>query len=398
MKLSKRSLSIKESPTLAVLSHANSLKKQGVDIVILAAGEPDFDTPENIKQAAIKAMQEGNTKYTAVAGIIELRQAICNKLAKENNLTYTPQNILVSSGAKQSIHNALQALLDDGDEVIVPAPFWVSYPDMVLLSGGTPVIVECTIYDNYKLNAQKLLNAITPKTKAIILNSPSNPTGMVYTMMELEALAKVFIDHPNIAIISDDIYEHIIFGKTKFNNILNANQQLQNQTIIINGVSKAYAMTGWRVGYAACKNVELIKAMEKIQSQSTTSACSISQYAALEALTSVNDSLESMRQEFTKRRDYIISRLNQIDGIKCLEPQGAFYAFFECSSAINSLYKAQKIDQANDLSFAKYLLDKFAVAGIPGSAFGLDQHIRLSFAASLEEISTALDRIEIALK
>lgn len=398
MSLSKRTHAIKESPTLAILGQANQLKAQGEDIIILAAGEPDFETPDNIKQAAISAIQSGKTRYTAVSGIAELKTAIANKLSKDNNLSYQSNEIIVSNGAKQSIHNVLQALLDEGDEVIIPAPYWVSYPDMVLLSGGLPVIIKCDIDTQYKLSADKLRAAITHKTKAIILNSPSNPTGMIYSKEELQSLAEVLLQHPELYVISDDIYEHILFEGNKFHNIINANEHIQARTIIINGVSKAYAMTGWRIGYAACKDIQLVKAMDKIQSQSTSGPCSISQYAALEALTGTTNDLAKMRLAFSQRKDYIIKRLRQIPGIKCLEPQGAFYAFFECREAINTLYNAGKIAQKNDMHFSNYLLHNFGVAGVPGSAFGLDEHIRLSFAASIDEISLALDRIESALK
>jgi aspartate aminotransferase len=397
MKLSKRVSLIKESPTLAVMAKAGKIKKEGKDVVILAAGEPDFDTPDHIKQAAIKAIHDGKTKYTPVGGTPELKQAIVNKFAKENNLTYTTTQVITSAGGKHSIFNALQAILSEGDEVIIPAPFWVSYPDMVLLSGGTPVIVTCTIDDKYKLTANKLKSAITPHTKAIFLNSPSNPTGMVYSDEELTKLAEVLKKHPSIFIITDDIYEHIMFDGLKFSNIINIAPELKDQTIVINGVSKAYAMTGWRIGFAACSGDGVVKAMEDIQSQSTSNPCSIAQAAAEAALNGGHEYLREMGKAFVKRRDYVVERINKINGLRCLKADGAFYAFFECKDAINSLYNQGKIKDKTDLALANYILDNYLVAGVPGSAFGLDNHIRISYATSMEELTKGLDRIEKAL-
>ncbi|MBX9735130.1 MAG: pyridoxal phosphate-dependent aminotransferase, partial [Chitinophagaceae bacterium] len=313
------------------------------------------------------------------------------------NLTYKANEVTVSAGGKHSIFNALQAILSEGDEVIVPAPFWVSYPDMVLLSGGTPVIVTCTIKDQYKLTAEKLSAAITPKTKALFLNSPSNPTGMVYSDQELLALAEVLTKHPNILIITDDIYEHIMFDGLKFKNIINLAPELKNRTIVINGVSKAYSMTGWRIGFAACFDESIIKAMENIQSQSTSNPCSIAQAAAQAALNGGHECLKEMGIAFAKRRNYVVDRINKINGLRCLKAEGAFYAFFECAEAINSLYDKGKIKDKTDLAFTNYLLDNFLVAGVPGSAFGLDNHIRISFATSMEELGKGLDRLENAL-
>ena len=398
MSVAKRMGLIKESPTLAISAKAIKMKKAGLDVIALSAGEPDFDTPEHIKAAAIKAIQDGKTKYTASGGTIELKEAIVNKFLRENNLNYTVNQVLVSAGGKHSIFNALQALLSDGDEVIIPAPYWVSYPDMVLLCGGNPVTITCTVADNYKLSADKLKQAITPKTKAIFLNSPSNPTGMVYTASELKALADVLVNYPNIYIITDDIYEHILFADTPFVNILNVEPKLYNQVIVINGVSKAYAMTGWRIGFAACGDASIIKAMDTVQSQSTSNPCSIAQAAAVAALTGGLDALKPMRKAFIERHIHVIARLNKINGIKTLPAQGAFYSFFDCGNAIENMYAAGKIAAKTDLAFADYLLDKFLVAAVPGSAFGLDNHMRISFATSLDELNRALDRMEQALK
>ncbi len=397
MILAKRISLIKDSPTFAVLAKANKMQKDGMDVVILAAGEPDFDTPQHIKDGAIKAIINGQTKYTPVGGTLELKQAVVNKFQKENNLNYTINQVLVSNGGKQSIYNALQAIINEGDEVIIPAPYWVSYPDMALLAGASPVIIQCSIAESYKLTPEKLRLAITNKTKAIILNSPSNPTGMIYTKEELLALAQVLNNYPNIFIISDDIYEHILFGTNKFSNIVNIAPDLHSRTIVINGVSKAYSMTGWRIGFAACSNDAVIKAMEKIQSQSTSNPCSISQAAALTALTGGLECIKPMLDAFIKRHDYVVNRINKINGLKCLKAQGAFYAFFECSMAIEKLYELGKINNCTDLDFASYLLDNFKVAGVPGSAFGLEDHMRFSFATSELELKTGLDRLENAL-
>jgi len=388
---------IKESPTLAVMAKAGKLKREGRDVVILAAGEPDFDTPEHIKQAAIKAINDGKTKYTPVGGIPELKQAVVDKFARENQIEYAPNQVCVSAGGKHSIFNALEAILSHGDEVIIPAPFWVSYPDMVLLCDGTPVIVTCTIEDQYKITAEKLRSAINAKTKAVFLNSPSNPTGMMYSKEELSALAKVLLEHPNVLIITDDIYEHLVFDGRKFYNIVNVEPTLKDRTIVINGVSKAYAMTGWRIGFTGCGDSKIIKAMEDIQSQSTSNPCSIAQYAALAALTGGLDCLKDMHTAFAARRDYVVKRINSINGLKTLNAEGAFYVFFECGGAIKQLHAAGKLVDATDLAFANYLLDNYLLAGVPGSAFGLDNHMRFSFATSMEILTKGLDRLETAL-
>lgn len=397
MNISNRMSLIKESPTQAVMTKARKMKNGGLDVIALAAGEPDFDTPRNIKDAAIKAINDGKTKYTNVGGFPELKQAVVDKFKRENNLEYQTNEVMVSTGGKQCIFNALQAIINEGDEVIIPAPYWVSYPDMVLLCGGTPICVPCSIEDNYKFTPEKLKNSLTSKTKALFLNSPSNPTGMVYDYEELKNLADVLKNHPNVYIITDDIYEHILFNGKSFINIANVAPELINRTVIINGVSKAYSMTGWRIGFAAIKDSKVISAMEIIQSQSTSNPCSIAQYAAYEALSGGLNSVKPMVKAFSERHQYVVSRLNKIKGIRCLHAEGAFYVFFECSGAIENLYNAGKITAKTDLALANYLLDNFLVAGVPGSAFGLGNHIRLSFATGQKELEIGLDRIEKAL-
>ena len=394
--LSDRVNSIKESPTFAIIALANKMKLDKKDVIVLAAGEPDFDTPQSIKEAAIIAINEGKTKYTPVAGITELRQAIKNKFYNENNLNYAINEILVCNGGKQAIFNAMQALLNDGDEVIIPAPFWVSYPDMVILSGGIPKIIQCNQDTEFKITPKKLQDAINARTKMIILNSPNNPTGMVYSDDELLALAAILRLHPNIYIVSDDIYEHIIFNTNSFQNIINVAPDLQSRTIVVNGVSKAYSMTGWRIGYAAISNSHIIKAMEKVQSQSTSNPCSISQYAALKALTdNKNDEyIKNMQNSFLKRSYYIKNAINSIEGFKCLDIQGAFYAFFDCSDIIKKLYSTNKISMPTDLELARFFLEEALVAMVPGSAFGLENYMRISFATSIDELEMALTRIK----
>ena len=399
MLLAKRTGLIKESPTFAILAKANLMKKNGADVVVLAAGEPDFDTPQHIKDAAIKAINEGKTKYTPVGGTISLKQALVDKYKRENEFDYTAKQVIVSSGGKHCIYNFLQAIINDGDEVIIPAPYWVSYPDMVLLAGGTPIIAACGMEDSFKLSARKLKRLITSKTKALFLNSPSNPTGMIYAENELREIADVLLDNPHVLVISDDLYEHLLFDSSKkFQNILNIEPKLYDRVVLINGASKAYSMTGWRIGFAACGNEAIIKAMDNIQSQSTSNPCSISQYAAEAALNGGLDCVKPMLAAFIERHKYVVDRLNKIRGIKCLPAQGAFYAFFDCSEAIEILVKDGKINEKTDLAFANYLLENYLVAGVPGSAFGLDKHMRISFATGMNELEKALDRIEEALK
>lgn len=388
--IASRVKNIKPSPTLAVSAKAKELKNAGHDIIDLSVGEPDFDTPEHIKQAAISAIQSGKTKYTAVGGIPELKQAIIDKLQRDNQLSYRPEQILVSCGAKQSIFNLMQAMLDLGDEVIIPTPYWVSYPDMAKLASATPVMVTTSMEENFKLTPQALQNSITSKTKLLILNSPSNPTGMVYSKQELDELGKVLQENPHVYILSDDIYEHITWADEQYHNLAMVCPELKDRMILINGVSKAYAMTGWRIGYTAAHQ-NLIKAMSKIQSQSTSSPCSISQYAATAALNGPQSCIAEMLDSFKERHDYITSKLNDLPGITCRLGQGAFYVFFNAQTAINNL------QLSDDIEFANYLLEKTGIALVPGSAFGSPGYLRLSFAADLSILEQAIDKLKQTL-
>jgi aspartate aminotransferase len=380
---------IKPSATLAVAAKAQQLKSQGADIINLSTGEPDFDTPQHIKDAAIQAITQGKTKYTAVDGTIELKQAIINKFSQDNNLSYKPEQILVSSGAKQSIFNLMQALLNPEDEVLIPAPYWVSYPDMVKLSNGTPVIIPTTIEQQFKITPESLAKAITPKTKLIIFNSPSNPSGITYTKEELIAIAQVLEQNPHVYIVSDDIYEKIIWSEYNFHNILTVNPKLYGRTIVVNGVSKAYAMTGWRIGYASGP-VEIIKAMKKVQSQSTSNPCSISQAAAVAALNGEQQCVTKMCNEFKKRHDFIIDSLKTIPNATAIKSHGTFYSLINFQQAIS------KLSFKDDIELSSYLLEK-GVALVPGSAFGAPGYLRLSYAASQDNITKAMDRIAIAI-
>lgn len=384
--LANRVQKVKPSPTLAVAAKATQLRAQGHDVINLGTGEPDFDTPAYIKEAAINAINKGFTKYTAVDGIPELKEAIKNKFKKDNGLDYQTNQILVSVGGKQSCYNLCQALLNPGDEVIIPAPYWVSYPDMVLLADGVPVIIPTTPAQRYKINAQQLEAAITAKTRLLFLNSPSNPSGVAYTLDELKALAEVLKKHPQIIIATDDMYEHIIWSQS-FANILNACPELYERTIVLNGVSKAYAMTGWRIGYAAGP-LPLMNAMKTIQSQSTSNPCSIAQRAAVAALTGGNETVLSMVEAFHQRHDYVADRLQKIPGVEVIPADGTFYIFPSVQEVIN------KRGYANDLEFSEKLLTEVGVALVPGSAFGNEGCIRLSFATSMEILKDAMDRLE----
>lgn len=390
IQLSERVKRIKPSPTLAVVAKAAELKASGRDIISLGAGEPDFATPRNIKEAAIQAINADFTRYTEVDGIPELKQAIIHKLSHENQLDYMPQQILVSCGAKHSIFNALEALLNVGDEVIIPAPYWVSYPDMSLLADGKPVIVSADINKHFKISPDQLENAITTKTKVFIINSPSNPSGVAYTKEELAALGQVLLKHPNIVIISDDIYEHTYWADFPFANILNACKELYDRTIIVNGVSKAYSMTGWRIGYAAGP-VSVIKAMLKIQSQSTTNACSISQKAAVESLNGDQSFIVDMNKQFKERHDFFVAELKKMPGINCLPADGAFYVLFDVSELIHKLNLPGVKD---DSSFAEYLINEVGLALVPGSAFGAPGYLRASIAASMNDLRQAIERLQ----
>ncbi|WP_058534333.1 pyridoxal phosphate-dependent aminotransferase [Legionella saoudiensis] len=384
--LANRVQKVKPSPTLAVAAKATQLRAQGHDVINLGTGEPDFDTPAYIKEAAINAINKGFTKYTAVDGIPELKEAIKNKFKKDNGLDYQVNQILVSVGGKQSCYNLCQALLNPGDEVLIPAPYWVSYPDMVLLADGVPVIIPTTPAQRYKINAQQLAAAITPKTRLLFLNSPSNPSGVAYTLEELKALAEVLKKHPQIIIATDDMYEHILWSQS-FVNILNACPELYERTVVLNGVSKAYAMTGWRIGYAAGP-LPLMNAMKTIQSQSTSNPCSIAQRAAVAALNGGNETVLSMVEAFRQRHDYVADRLQKIPGVEVIPADGTFYIFPSVQEVIN------KRGYANDLEFSEKLLTEVGVALVPGSAFGNEGCIRLSFATSMEILKDAMDRLE----
>ena len=378
---------IKPSPTIAVTQKARELRAAGKDVIGLGAGEPDFDTPDNVKRAAIKAIKDGDTKYTAVDGTPALKKAIINKFKRENNLTYTADQITVGTGGKQVLYNAFMATLNKGDEVIIPAPFWVSYPDMVLLAGGKPKIVKCSEADGFKLTPKSLKKAITKNTKWLILNSPSNPTGAGYTKKEINNLAKVLIKHKNVHILSDDIYEHISYDKFKFYTIAQVSK-LKDRTLTMNGVSKSYAMTGWRIGYAAGPK-DIIKAIGKIQSQSTSNPSSISQAAAVEALNGNQSFIKKRSKAFKERRNFVVKSLNAIEGISCLTPNGAFYVFPSCKGLLNT-----KTGLKTDTDFVQKLLEKSNVAVVQGSAFGLDGYFRISYATSMQNLKKAMHRIK----
>ncbi|MDR2427142.1 MAG: pyridoxal phosphate-dependent aminotransferase [Endomicrobium sp.] len=394
MYLSKRVQAIKPSQTLIIDAKAKTLRQQGIDIISFAAGEPDFDTPDNIKEAAIAAINEGYTKYCPVAGSPELKKAVINKFKKDNGLNYNADEIIVSCGAKHSLYNLFQSIINDGDEIIVASPYWVSYTDMIIVSGGNPIIINTDDKSSFKMTPQSVEKAITSKTKAIIINSPSNPTGAIYNFEELKAISEICLKH-KILIISDDIYEKLIYGTAKFISAASISQQVKEITIIINGVSKAFSMTGWRIGYTA-GNKEIISAMAKIQSQSTSNPTSISLKAAVEALNGNQYAVEMMRAEFEKRRDYIVERLNKIEGISCIKPNGAFYVFPNISGLIGKTLGGKTIK--NDLEFADYLLEKAKIAVVPGSAFGAEGYLRLSYAASIKMIEEGMNRLESVLK
>ena len=388
---SERSKSIKPSPTLAVSARAAELRAEGRDIISLSAGEPDFDTPEYIKNAAINALHNGQTKYTAVDGTPELKQAIVDKFQKENDLEYKNNQILASCGAKHSLYNLFQATLNPGDEIILTAPYWASYPDMAILAGAEPVIIRTTIAENFKINAKNLSQAISKKTRMLVLNSPSNPSGANYTRDELTAIADVMLKCKNIIIVTDDIYEHIFWGSERFANIINSCPELYNRTIVVNGVSKAYAMTGWRIGYAAGPE-EIIREMKKIQSQSTSNPNSIAQAAAVSALNGKQDFIKECVSTFKERHDFIIKALKEIDGIEILKSEGTFYTFPDMSNIINRL---QNI--SNDIELAEFFIEEAGVVMVPGSAFGVPECMRISFATSMENIKEGMRRIKDVL-
>ena len=395
--LSQRVQAVKESPTLAVTAHAARLKAEGHDIIGLGAGEPDFDTPQHIKDAAKQAIDDGFTKYTPVAGIPGLKKAVIAKFKRDNALDYSEKEVIVGAGGKQCIFNLALAVLNPGDEVIIPAPYWVSYADIALVAEARPVIIQCGIEQNFKLQPEQLAAAITSKTRLFIINSPSNPTGLVYSLKELQALADVLKQHLQILVATDDIYEHVNLTGARFYNILNAGPELKSRTIVLNGVSKAYAMTGWRIGYAAGP-AHIIKAMEILQSQSTSNPTSISQIAAQAALDGPQQCIEPMVAAFRERHAFVVKRFNEIPGLKCVEAGGAFYAFPDARIAIANLHKAGKIPEATDMVLSEYLLESVGVAVVPGSAFGTEGYFRISFATSMDNLRNALDRIEKALK
>jgi len=388
--LSSRVECIKPSPTLTISALAAQLKAQGRDIISLGTGEPDFDTPDHIKAAAIEAINSGFTKYTNVDGTPELKQAIIKKFAHDNGFAFDPEQVLVSCGGKQSFFNLTQALLNHGDEVIIPAPYWVSYPDMVKLASGSPVIVHGTQEQGFKITPHQLESAITERTRLFVINSPSNPSGVCYSLDELRALGEVLARHANIIIATDDMYEHIVWQQGSFCNILNACPKLKSRIIVLNGVSKAYAMTGWRIGYAAGPTA-LIQAMKKVQSQSTSNPASISQVAAQAALEGDQHCLDPMIKAFKERHDFVLEKLNEIEGIDCLPSNGTFYAFPNVQAVI------ERLNLKDDVALTSYLLDKTGVALVPGSAFGLQGHMRLSYATSMEILTDALARIKKVL-
>jgi len=390
IKLSNRVQTVKPSPTLAITARAAEMRADGKDVIGLGAGDPDFDTPDHIKRAAIKAIKDGFTKYTPVDGTLGLKQAVIDKFKRDNGFDYKLDQILVSCGGKQSFYNLAQAILNPGDEVIIPVPYWVSYPDMTLLAGGVPVLAHAGAEQNFKIAPSQLRAAITKKTRLVVINSPSNPTGIAYSRDELEALGKVLLENPRVAVATDDMYEHIRWTGP-FVNILNACPALADRCFVLNGVSKAYSMTGWRIGYAAGP-AKVIKAMKKIQSQSTSNPTSISQVAAQAALEGPQECIQEMLSAFKERHDYVVDRLNRISGVDCLPTDGTFYCFPNIEGAL------QKLDGVNnDLELAEYLIEQAGVALVPGTAFGLAGHIRLSIATSMENLTSALDRLEKVL-
>ncbi len=393
MRLAERIGKVKPSPTLAVDAKAKAMKAAGVDLVSFGAGEPDFETPDNIKQAAIKAIEAGFTRYTPVGGTDELKDAVIAKFKNDNGLTYTRDEIVVNCGGKHSFYNLAQVLFQKGDEVIIPAPYWVSYPPMVTLADAEPVIVETREEDGFRVTPQALKQAITPRTRALVLNSPSNPTGAMYSERDLREIARIAVEE-NILVISDDIYEKILFDNRSFQSIASFNEEVKQRTLVLNGVSKTYAMTGWRIGYMAGP-AEIIKGVTKVQSQSTSNPCSIAQKAAVAALTGPQNEISVMREHFENRKNYIVKRFRAIPGVSCFEPQGAFYAFPNVSAYYGKTFNGKALQGSNEMT--EFLLEEARVAVVPGVAFGADAFIRLSFATSMENIVEGLDRIEKAL-
>lgn len=385
---------VKPSITLAVTARAKAMKAEGIDVISLSAGEPDFDTPKHICDAAVAAIREGFTRYTPASGIIELKKAVCEKLENDNGLSYTPSQVIINCGAKHSVFLGVFALISPGDEVIIPSPYWVSYPEMVRLAGGTPVIIEGKPENDIKITAEQLKESITPKTKMFILNSPSNPSGMVYTEEELKSLEKVIVES-GIFVLSDEIYEKLIYDGVKHVSMASLSGDIFSKTITVNGVSKAYCMTGWRIGYAAGPE-EIIRGMATVQSQETSNPCSISQKAALEALTGSQDFLDPMIREMDRRRHYMNDRFNSIDGVSCIQPKGAFYMFPDVSGVYGKSFKGSVID--GSVAFCEYMLNEQHIAIVPGAGFGAEKYVRISYANSMENLEKALDRFENGLK
>ena len=391
IRVANRAASIRPSPTLAVTAKAAELRAAGRDIIALSAGEPDFDTPGHIKDAAIKAIHDGKTKYTAAGGLPELKQAVIDKFQRENALTYKPEQVLVSCGAKHSIYNLMQALLNPGEEVIIPAPYWVSYPDMAKLAGAEPVVIKTGLENRFKITRKQLHGAITDKSRLFMINSPSNPTGVSYSETELAEIAGLLTEHPEIIILTDDIYEHILWGQSEFKNIVNVCPELYDRTVVVNGVSKAYSMTGWRIGYLGGP-LPLVKAAQKIQSQSTSNPSSISQYAAIAALNGDQTYINESMAIFKQRHDFVHAGLNSIDGVECTASDGTFYSFPNMQGVIDKLDGIN-----NDIELGEYLLEQAEVALVPGSAFGAKGYMRLSYATSMENLEMALERLKDAL-
>ncbi len=391
--VSEKSKNISPSITLSISAKAEQMKTEGINVINFGAGEPDFDTPTNVKNAAIEAINKGFTKYTPASGLLELKQAICTKLKSDNNLDYEPKNIIVSNGAKHSLYNTFQAICNRGDEVIIPVPYWVSYPEMVKMADAKPVFINCTEKNEFKIEKEDLLKSITPKTKAIILNSPSNPTGAVYTKTELEEIAQIAVEH-NIFVVTDEIYEKLVYEGKKHISIASLNKEIEDLTIVVNGMSKCYAMTGWRIGYTASHET-IAKAMGNIQSHATSNPNTIAQHASIEALTGDQSFIEEMRLAFDDRRKYMVRGINEINGLSCIVPKGAFYIMINIKQLIGTVIRGMNIDSSVD--FSELLLEHANVAVVPGIAFGVDEFVRLSYANSLDNIKEALSRIKTLL-
>ena len=394
MELSRKALQVSASPTLAIDAKFKAMKAEGIDVIGFGCGEPDFDTPDNIKAAAIKAIEEGQTKYTPASGTLALKQAICDKLKRDNGLDYKPSNIVVSNGAKHSLLNAFNAIINPGDEIIVPAPYWVSYTEMIKMADGVPVIIETKEEDDFKFTAQQLRDAITPKTKALVLNSPSNPTGMLYGEAELREIAEIAVEN-DIFVVADEIYEKLIYDGKEHVSIASFNEEIKDRTIIINGVSKSYAMTGWRIGFTAA-NEAVTKAMANMQSHAASNPSSISQAAALEAYNGEQETVEEMRKVFEERRNYMVDRINSIAGVSCRKPEGAFYVMMNIKEVFGREICGKVINSSDD--FCEVLLENSLVALVPGSGFGIEGYVRWSYATSMENIVKGLDRLESFLK